>query len=97
MVVVKIELWPRGDESQARCFGTMEIELTGFEADSRGRARFGAYAYRILQWGTKRRTWRRGVVSGHDRVKCGPWDLVFRCLSRAVADRNPDVVERASA
>lgn len=45
MVVVKIELWPVGDESKARCLGKAEIALTGLSDDKQ----FGNYKFNLLK------------------------------------------------
>jgi len=94
MVVVKIELWPMGDESKAKCLGKAEIGLIELSQDRR----IGSYKYNLLKMGTslsnrmdhpKKDIWRSGKVEGHDRLKRGPWDLLLMVLQQACKGRVP--------
>jgi hypothetical protein len=94
MLVVKIELWPMGDESRARCIGKAEIALTDVTPDRK----FGNYKFNLLKWGViasggmkhlKKDIWKQGRVEGHDRVKRGPWDLLLMVLLQACKGRVP--------
>lgn len=95
LLVVKIELWPHGDESRARCLGKAAIALQKISSDGR----VGSYRYHLLKWGKsvssmmehpKSNIWREGEVHGHDRIKRGPWDLLFMVLRDAVSSRVKD-------
>lgn len=83
MIVVRVELWPLGDKTKARCLGEAEIENVGGDMTT------GHYAVRLLKWGAGRRTWKSGKVLDFPRVKLGPWDLLYRALAAVVHGRNP--------
>jgi len=82
MLVVKIEMWPKGDKTKARVLGEAEIANVG------GTQEVGDYDVRLLKWGAGRRTWKKGRVTGFPRLKLGPWDLLYRALAAIVAGRN---------
>jgi hypothetical protein len=84
MIIVRVELWPRGDKSKARCLGEAEIANVG------GTKEIGDYDVRLLKWGAGRRTWKKGRLAGFPRLKLGPWDLLYRALAAIVHDRNRD-------
>lgn len=82
MIVVRVELWPQGDKSKARCLGEAEIANVGDTQQA------GDYDVRLLKWGAGRRTWKAGRVTGFPRLKLGPWDLLYRALAAIVHGRN---------
>ena len=82
MIVVKVELWPHGDESHARSLGFAEIAN-----DGSGDLQTGNYEVRLFQWGSVRRLWKKGTVSGFDRKRHGPWDLLALALAAIVGRR----------
>lgn len=92
MLVVRIELWPRGDRSQAR-----EIATGMIVNDGKGTTEMGLYDVLLLKRnrGVIRvahvgDVWKRGRVEGFPRKRLGPWDLLFRALASIVGDRNPN-------
>lgn len=91
VIVVKVELWPRGDQKRARNLGVAEIEN-----DGTGTAARGNYCVRLFKFGERadgspsRAVWREGRIEGFDRAKRGGWDLLFLALRALVGGRrNP--------
>lgn len=80
MVVVKIELWPGGSESDAREIGRMEITN-----DGSGTEDIGSYSVALLHagryWG-KPGYWRQGSSVKYMRLVSSPYHLVAACLAR---------------
>jgi hypothetical protein len=89
MLVIKIEMWPRGDASKARLLGEGRICNEG------GDMKTGNYSVNLLKSpeyakdGNVGKSWRKGTVSGFPRQKLGPWDLLLRGLVSAIGSRNP--------
>jgi hypothetical protein len=95
MIVVKVEMWPGGDERRAEEFSRAYIanEVTT-TVSTQGRQ--GTYTVRLMGgiWGRPdclKRTWKMGKVEGFDRVKQGVWDLIYLALRDTVGYRNPPV------
>lgn len=88
MIVIKVELWPKGDPARAKDMGFATIENDGTGTDKAGN-----YKVTLFKWtkGGKgsRSIWKQGGVSGFDRMKRGPWDLLFRALRGILGARNP--------
>ena len=82
VIVIRIELWPKGDEKLARTMGVGTIENIGTGSADRGN-----YRVRLSKFGGKG-TWKRGYVRDFPRTRLGPWDLLFRALSAIVGHRN---------
>ncbi|HWB13318.1 MAG TPA: hypothetical protein VG826_29100 [Pirellulales bacterium] len=78
MVVVKIELWPHGDEEQKRPLGVLTIAN-----DGSGDARVGHYdvtaSHAGAYFGRRREPYRTGKVRGFPR-QLSPYRLVCRAL-----------------
>lgn len=86
MVYVKIELWPRGSQKDAKVLAEMNISNIG------GTAEVGIYDVVISKMGGMARgVWRRGRVEGHKRKTHGGADLLFRALAQLLGQRNRDV------
>lgn len=103
MLVIRIELWPRGDHTRARSLGVATIANVG------GTVKQGDYECRLfkspeysasaekrpleqmLTRPTAKETWRKGRVEGFSRLRLGPWDLLFRALGELISDRSPGV------
>ncbi len=83
MLVVKVELWPGGDESQKKELGTAWISN-----DGTGTTVMGNYDYvvigqrRILKHG-------RGKVRGFPRARKNVWDLLRLVLKDRDEKINP--------
>jgi hypothetical protein len=86
MIVVKVMLWPRGDEAEEREIGRGLIaNVGGSDVD-------GRYEVRLLdppEIAERRGPWRRGRVEAFARKRLGPWDLVLRALVACCAHRSP--------
>lgn len=85
MIVIRLELWPKGDESRKRVLGVGEITNVG------GTPEVGDYRVRLLKSPEYARTpnvgkpWRSGKVEGFPRTKpYGPWDLLLLALFAAL-------------
>lgn len=81
MLVVKVELWPGGDEDASRELGRMKIANVG------GTRERGDYA--VLMEPPPKGTpegvkWCRAVtdVRGHERLEAPVWSLVAKALIR---------------
>jgi hypothetical protein len=85
MLVIKIELWPLGDQTRKRDLGTMFIVNNG-----NGNKTLGSYEIMLSKWGSPDVPWRVGVVAGFDRLKGSPWDLMRRAIIAATGQRNQD-------
>jgi len=81
MVVIKVELWPMGNEAAARPLAEAHIAN-----DGSGDMDTGNYWVKLF----KRRggIWRQGTVTGFPRRRLGEWDLLFRALLSCVGERN---------
>lgn len=82
MVVVKIELWPHGDESQARQIGEARIALVaategGKVADYEVELRHAGHF-----WG-RPGNWKEGKLSRHVR-ELSPYHLVMRAIRACI-------------
>ncbi len=90
MIRVTVELCPGGDQSKPRLLGIALIANNVRDTVESGGAR-GTYLALFSKWAPKQdETWKRGRVTGFDRVKRGAWDLLYLALRDAVGDRNPD-------
>ncbi len=79
MLVIKIELWPGGDEGRAELLTTARIVniMTHSERPNRGN-----YVVRLNGQGpNKTALWRTGQVDNFPRLSQGPWELLRRALN----------------
>jgi hypothetical protein len=86
MLVIKIEIWPLGQESLKRELGTAYIAN-----DISGDRTTGNYNYRLMkspEYAKRPGVWKRGRVENFPRQRLGPWDLLFRALRDSVEYRN---------
>lgn len=84
MLVIKIELWPKGDERRKRTLHVGFITNTGKGTKTRGEYRVGLS--KKLR-GPRLTPWKEGVVNGFPRKRLGAWDLLYRALRDIVGDR----------
>jgi len=83
MLVVKIELWPRGDASRRRVIGRMTITNDGTASDGTGDSQFGNYNVNLGHSGIhadRFGSYRQGKVTNFRR-SLSPYHLVARALS----------------
>lgn len=85
MLVIKIELWPRGDETKAKELGRAFIAN-----DASGGHEVGNYNVRLRRAGDAD-DWRRGRVEGFPRLTLGSFDLLWRALGSCVGGRGTAV------
>ncbi len=83
MIVVRAELWPRGDEASKRSLGECRIANVG------GTRHVGKYRVELVKWNNGQ-VWKKGWIEGFPRVRLGPWDLLYRCLREVVGSRNEE-------
>jgi hypothetical protein len=84
MLVIQIQMWPKGDKTKAYSMGTLTVALKpGTKSDG-----LRAYTWAISKFADKG-VWKKGHIEGHNPKIRGPWDLVYRILRQAVGDRNP--------
>lgn len=81
MIVVKMELWPGGDQSRMKTLGTINIVNDGTGTWSRGN-----YDVFVMQRGKGKghKVWRRGKVTGHSRLSKSPYYLLLAALQAAI-------------
>ena len=78
MIVVKIELWPKGYEEKARELGRMH--LTNQFVRSVLNPKRGDYKVEVMRRGTKDKVQRHGTVRDYPRQAYNIWRLIFRAL-----------------
>lgn len=75
MIVIKIELWPLGFESQKREIGRMHITNKGTNTGNRG-----DYRVDLMRRGTTDKVLRTGDVDNFPRKSNSVWKLVLKSL-----------------
>jgi len=85
MLVIQIQMWPKGDKTKAYSLGTLKVALS--RTLSKNFSNRG-YDWDITKKGDKG-TWKKGQITGHNPRVRGQWDLVYRILKQAVGERNP--------
>lgn len=78
MLVIKIELWPGGDQTKAEEIHRAYIANDGTGSDSRGN-----YKFFVFRKGSKSRVLRKGRIEGFPRKSKGTWDLLSRVFDKA--------------
>ncbi|HUX16645.1 MAG TPA: hypothetical protein VMW52_09250 [Phycisphaerae bacterium] len=91
MIVIRVELWPGGDETRAEDLGTARIVNTVAASVASG-GELGDYRVELLKGARYSRRageiWKACTVTGFPRRGLGPWDLLFRGLRDLVGYRN---------
>jgi hypothetical protein len=86
MIVVRVEVWPFGDEDAKRTVGTATIAN-----DGTGDFLMGSYDVKLFKAGSDkvrgRKPWRQGRVDGFPRRRLGAFDLLLRALKASIGDR----------
>jgi len=87
MIVVKIEMWPKGDEARKYELGRTYVYNSG------GNAKRGDYEVRVCRKGNYdvdsrdlvdgKGFTRTGTVSNWPRLSYNVWRLILRCLQAA--------------
>ncbi len=78
MVVVKIELWPHGDQTKSRTLGVMSIANDGTGSVEQGNYK-AELSHAGVYYGRKPGAWKRGMVLGYRRT-LSPYHLVSMAL-----------------
>ncbi len=78
MIVVKIELWPKGYEEKAREIGRMTLH--NLFATTVSNPKRGDYEVNVMRRGTTTTSQRRGVVEDYPRHSYNIWRLIARAL-----------------
>lgn len=89
MIVVRVELWRKGDPNDVETLGTAVIgnDLSG----TLYRGNYNVYLGRFHEIATNKvmkRPWQTGRVEDFPRRSLGPWDLLYRALKETVGGRN---------
>lgn len=85
MIVVKIELWPHGDETKKYDIGYAVIALNAVSKDRK----IGNYDVALSHSGTyfnKDGIWKSGEVIGHNRGD-SPYHLIAKALESALSNK----------
>jgi hypothetical protein len=82
MLVIRIELWPGGDEARKRTLATGTITNLGTGSMARGN-------YFADLRNAAGRPWRHCAVTDFPRKRLLAWDLLYRTLKTLVGPRNP--------
>jgi hypothetical protein len=89
MIHVRIEMWPLGDQSEARHMGTIEIAN-----DGTGTREEGNYKVRLSRMDSPTRAWKSLAIKGFNRVTRGPHDLLLLALLSGVGQRNKRLIDQ---
>ena len=79
VIVIKIELWPNGKESDAKEIGRMHIINDGTSKDSKN----GNYKVRVMRRGTRITAQREAEVKNYPRNAYTVWKLVKKAIQAA--------------
>ncbi|MCL8267287.1 hypothetical protein M9Y82_11625 [Leptospira weilii] len=91
MIVIKVEIWPNGDETKAREHSRAYIandEKTTIET----KGTFGSYNAKFMQseYFDPKKIWKKSRVERIHRQLRGVWDILYVALQNAGLDkRNP--------
>jgi hypothetical protein len=94
MLVVRIELWPHGDESRRKIMATGTIIN-----DGSGSSTCGNYLVSFRRVSTAGRLSQpvTGCVSGFPRKRSGPWELLALALQNALGHRLKKLPKRCQS
>ena len=83
MIVIKIEMWPKGDEKLKRSLGKAIICN-----DGKGTLTKGNYKCIFYKKGRSGKVYKETNVKLFPRKRLLVWDLLYRCLKNIVGGRN---------
>lgn len=78
MIVVRVELWPKGDQQRARLLGLMRIANDGSGSEALGN--YHVTIDKSPEYAKRPGIYRRGRVQGFRR-RLGPWPLLQAALT----------------
>lgn len=76
MIVIKIEMWPKGFKERAYELGRMYITNDGTSKDPKR----GNYKIKVVKKGTTDKVSREGEVENYPRKSYPVWELVKRAI-----------------
>ena len=79
LLVLKLELWPKGNPNKKKTLGTMFITNDGTGTDSKGN-----YKYKILGQNEKSLECGEGRIEGYRRKSLHSWYLPYTVLQQFV-------------
>lgn len=88
MLVIKVELWPRGSEENAtelaRAYISNDVKTT---METGGHC--GSYDAKFMQsvQFNPKKVWRTGRAENVNRRHRGVWDIIYLCLKSAGLDK----------
>lgn len=82
MIVVKLELWPHGNEKNSRLLGIGYIAN-----DGTGTTQKGNYTT-VLRSKNSTSVWKTGTVKDFKRLRFLGWDLLYLALKDMLEDRH---------
>jgi len=87
VIVIKVELWPSGDESRKRDLGTAHIFNM---SDLANVSRYGVRLLKGAHYSSRPGTlYKEGTVEAFPRAdkRWGPWELIALALESTIGDR----------
>lgn len=84
MIVVKVELWPFGQEELAKTLGVATITN-----DGTGTQDSGKYMAQLFKEARYARPWKKVRVREFARTTLSSWDLLYRVLDKVVSEGKP--------
>ncbi len=81
MIVLKIEMWPRGEKAKAYPLGSARIWN-----NATGTASIGNYGFKLFR--KDGRQYKEGIIANFPRKRLLVWDLLFRALCQHFIKRN---------
>lgn len=88
MLVIKIELWPFGEEEKSKEIARAFICNDG-ETSKKTRGIFGSYDAKFMQSDryNPKKVWKKGRAENIHRTKRGVWDILYLCLKSIGMDK----------
>jgi hypothetical protein len=92
MIVIKVEMWPGGDEATKYEHGQVRITNIG---GTRERCDYKVELFKSPRLARTVGVWRRAVVKDFPRLRLGLYDLLLRGLLACIASRSQAAVSAA--
>ena len=89
MIVVTVEVWPKGNREKRRMIGVAEITHRDLiKSPSPDVCDYDVRIYKSMPFLERSVLWRQGVVKRFPRTILGHWDLLFRAMKSTIGHRN---------
>jgi len=85
MVSCKIKIWPGGDKKKARVLG--EVIIFNDATGNRKKGNYQVILKKSTEYSKTKGTWKKGTIKGFDRVKLGPYDILYLALLACGIDK----------